>query len=450
MESDMKTTLLKTLAFALCCTSFGVAVPSAFAQNIEWIEQLGTSSWDYSNGVSADGWGNVYISGSTRGNLGETNAGSYDAFVSKYDASGTLLWIEQLGSSSEDASHGVSADGLGNVYISGTTLGNLGGASAGLADAFVSMYDANGTLLWTEQLGSSSWDSSFGVSADGWGNAYISGYTQGNLGGASAGSYDAFVSKYDASGTLLWTEQLESRGSDTSFGVSADGLGNVYISGYTRGNLGGTNAGGWDAFVSKYDANGTLLWTEQLGSSSNDESFGVSADGLGNVYISGITQGNLGETNAGGWDAFVSKYDANGTPLWTEQLGSRSRDDSRGVSADGLGNVYISGYTSGNLGGTNAGDEDAFVSKYDASGTLLWTEQLGTSSDDRSRGVSADGLGNVYISGYTFGNLGGTNAGGRDAFVAKLSDPIPEPSSVALVLSAVLGLSSAGSRRLPC
>jgi len=159
----------------------------------------------------------------------------------------------------------------------------------------------------------------------------------------------------------------------------------------------------------------SIEWTRQLGTSGNDQSLGVSADSLGNVYISGPTTGNLGGTSAGDFDAFVSKYDASGTLLWTEQLGTSSFDLSFGVSADSLGNVYISGWTGGDLGGTNAGDFDAFVSKYDASGTLLWTEQLGTSSNDRSNGVSADSLGNVYISGWTRGDLGGTNAGGSDA-----------------------------------
>ena len=119
----------------------------------------------------------------------------------------------------------------------------------------------------------------------------------------------------------------------------------------------------------------------------------MSADGLGNVYISGYTYGSLGGPNAGGHDAFVSKYDAAGTLQWSRQLGTMSGDDSHGVSADGLGNVYISGYTGGSLGGPNAGSYDAFVSKYDAAGSLQWTRQLGTTSDDYSFGVSADGLG---------------------------------------------------------
>ena len=158
-------------------------------------------------------------------------------------------------------------------------------------------------------------------------------------------------------------------------------------------------------------------WSRQLGTDTTDFSRGVSADRMGNVYISGWTTGSLG-THVGNRDAFVCKYDTTGTLRWIQQLGTRKDDRSRGVSADGLGSIYITGITGGNLGGPNAGGNDAFISKYDASGTLKWIRQLGTSSNDESRGASADGHGNVYISGWTDGSLD-TNAGGRDAFISK-------------------------------
>jgi hypothetical protein len=438
---------------------------------ILWTKQLGTSGNDYGRDVSADGLGNVYITGLTNGSLGGTNAGNYDAFIAKYDSSGTLLWTEQLGTSGQDYSYAVSADGSGNVYMSGETAGSLDGTNAGGTDAFVSKYDDSGALLWTKQIGTSGNDTSWGVSADGLGNVYVSGDTAGSLGGVNAGGLDvflarlneswtdqlgtsagddgrgasadglgnvyitgstagslggtnaggsdAFISKYDAYGTLLWTKQLGSSGSDVALGASADGLGSVYISGFTTGNLDGTNSGGTDAFISKYDASGTLLWTKQLGTSSGDEARAVSADGLGNVYITGVTFGNLGGSNAGNGDAYISKYDSTGTLLWTQQIGTSGQDGCAGVSADGSGNVYISGYTTGSLGGANAGNYDAFISKYDASGALLWTKQIGTSSNDTSNSVSVDGSGNVYISGVTDGGLGGASAGGQDAFLVK-------------------------------
>ncbi len=188
-----------------------------------------------------------------------------------------------------------------------------------------------------------------------------------------------------------------------------------------------------------------LEWTEQLGTDSDDWGLGVSADSLGNVYISGLTYGSLGGPNAGQSDAFVAKYDASGALQWTEQLGTANWDESYGVSADSLGNVYISGLTYGSLGGPNAGTNDTFLAKYDAAGALQWIEQLGTGSPDASYGVSADLAGNVYISGSTEGSLGGPNAGGIDAFVAKYA--IPEPSSGTLALLGLAALSFLAARR---
>ena len=133
----------------------------------------------------------------------------------------------------------------------------------------------------------------------------------------------------------------------------------------------------------------TLEWTRQLGTSKTDSSISVAADELGSVYISGYTGGSLGGPNAGGNDAFISKYDASGTLQWTRQLGTSGWDAST-VSADGLGSAYISGFTEGSLGRTNQGEVDAFLSKYDASGTRQWTQQLGTSPCLTRFGVVVD------------------------------------------------------------
>ncbi len=428
----MKQTTLAYIMFAMLAFGLFDRASAELAYQTAWTRQLGTPEWDGSLGVSVDGLGNVYISGWTYGELDEPNAGATDAFLSKYDH-GNLVWTRQLGTPTWDASSGVSADGLGNVYICGETDGALDGSNAGGLDAFVAKYDEGGNLLWTRQLGTYWWDTSSGVSADGLGNVYISGFTKGDLEGRGAGLEDAFVSKYDGDGNLLWTRQPGTWDIDKSDGVSADGLGNVYITGYTRADLAGPHVGSRDAFLIKYDSDGDVLWSEQLGTLFADRSFGVSADGLGNVYICGETQGDLGD---GEWsifdDAFVAKYDEAGNLLWTQELGTPDWDSSFAVSADGLGNVYISGWTDGDLDGPNAGDGDAFVAKYDGTGNLLWTRQFGTLDRDQSWGVSADGLGNVYVSGDTFGDLGGPNIGGSDAFVAMLS-PIPEPSTLALL-----------------
>ena len=301
----------------------------------------------------------------------------------------------------------------------GFTEGSLGGPyQGGYGDAWVAKYSADGALLWKRQLGTSELDLSGGVATDGEGNVYISGLTGGSLGGPSRGGFDAFVAKYSADGALLWTGQLGSDDNDGSGSVATDAEGNVYLSGFTNGSLGGPSRGGSDAWVAKYSAGGALRWKRQLGT-PQDDSGSVATDAEGNVCLSGFTNGSLGGPSRGGSDAWVAKYSAGGALRWKRQLGT-PQDDSGSVATDAEGNVYLSGFTEGSLGGPYRGGRgDAWVAKYSAGGALRWKRQLGTSEQDWSAGVATDDDGNIYISGKTGGSLGGASEGIDDAFVAK-------------------------------
>jgi len=187
------------------------------------------------------------------------------------------------------------------------------------------------------------------------------------------------------------------------------------VTGDTKGGLdGNTSAGSYDLFVVKYNSSGTKQWTKQLGTSCYDDAIGFATDSSGNVYVTGSTYGGLDGTNAGGSDLFVVKYNSSGTKQWTKQLGSSGRDSANGIAIDSSGNVYVTGMTFGGLDwNTSAGDYDLFVVKYNSSGTKQWTKQLGTSSNDNANGVATDSSGNVYVTGFTDGGLdGNTSAGG--------------------------------------
>ncbi len=395
-------------------------------QAVAWPVQFGTSSTDKAHSVATDADGNVYVSGSTYGSLpGNTSAGDWDVFVAKYDSGGVQKWVKQFGSSSTDHAYGVATDADGNVYVSGSTSGSLpGNTSAGDWDAFVAKYDSGGVQKWVEQFGTSTHDDAYGVATDASGNVYVSGSTYGSLPGkTSAGGWDAFVAKYDSGGVQKWVEQFGTSTHDDAYGVATDASGNVYVSGSTYGSLpGNTSAGDADAFVAKYDSGGVQKWVEQFGSSTYDQAYGVATDASGNVYVSGSTYGSLpGNTSAGDYDVFVAKYDSGGVQKWVEQFGSSTYDRAYGVATDASGNVYVSGSTSGSLpGNTSAGDYDVFVAKYDSGGVQKWVEQFGSSTYDQGYGVATDADGNVYVSGSTYGSLPGkTSAGSGDAFVAK-------------------------------
>lgn len=431
--------LLAIGVFSACLAHAPASAEPAYT--IDWARQLGSSGNDFGSSVALDAAGNAYVSGFTNAGLdGNTSAGSNDAYLTKYDSAGTKLWTQQLGTASNDQSVSVAVDALGNAYISGLTEGDLdGNLSAGNRDTFVTKYNTAGVKQWTQQLGTASLDVSFSVALDASSNAYISGYTQSGLdGNSSAGSRDAFVTKYDALGVKQWTRQLGTSGIDTGNDVTVDGSGNIYISGYTAGGLdGNTSAGGDDAFVTKYDSAGTKLWTQQLGTAVNDQSTSVVTDSSGNVFIAGYTLGGIdGNTSAGGFDAFLTKYDASGTKQWTEQIGTAAPDLGTQIAIDSAGNIYLTGNTGADLDGNTAlGGGDAFVTKYDNNGNKLWTQQFGTPLTDNGLSVALDGSDFPYISGFTSGSIDGNpNAGLNDIFLVRL---VPEPASALMLMTAM-------------
>jgi hypothetical protein len=340
----------------------------------QWTQQLGTFHEDYARGIATDSSGNVYVTGHTYGGLdGNTGAGFYDLFVVKYDGGGIKQWTQQLGTSSSEFVHGIATDTSGNIYVTGHTNGGLdGNTNAGSSDLFVVKYDSGGIKQWTQQLGTAYDDYAQGIATDNSGNVYVTGYTWGGLGGnTNVGSDDLFVVKYDSEGIKQWTQQLGTSFPDLAYGIATDTSGNIYVTGATWGGLGGnTNVGSDDLFVVKYDSEGIKQWTQQLGSSSYDHAQGIATDTSGNVYVTGATRGGLGgNTNVGSDDLFVVKYDSEGIKQWVQQFGSSSYDYAQGIATDTGGNVYVTGSTLGGLdGNTNAGSNDFFVVKYDGGG----------------------------------------------------------------------------------
>lgn len=335
-------------------------------------------------------------------------------------------WTRQFGTRSFDRAEGVAVDSAGNACVVGQTMGTLPGqASAGTIDAFVRTYDPAGTELWTRQFGSGGGEGAMGVAVDGAGNAYVVGYTGGALPGqASAGSFDAFVRKYDPTGTELWTRQFGGRGGEAALGVVADAAGNTHVVGNTDEALPGQEPlGGFDAFARKYDLAGNELWTRQFGSSASDFALAVAVDGTGAAYVVGSTDGTLGaQASAGSTDAFVRKYDPAGIDLWTRQFGGSLVDEAFGVAMDGAG-AYVVGSADGTLPGQGpAGRLDAFVRRYDPAGIDRWTRQFGSGERDAAYGVAVNRAGAAYVVGSTNGVLPGqTSAGGLDAFTVKLA-----------------------------
>lgn len=154
-----------------------------------WSTQIVTAADENPLAASADADGNVYVAGQTFGDMASPQNGFSDIFLSKFSSSGTEQWTLQLGSSGLDVPRGLVTDSFGNSLIAGYTDGSFGVANAGGTDALVIKVDASGNMAWTKQFGTPGLDQLHAISADGVGNIYATGSV------FNAGSQDTLVAK---------------------------------------------------------------------------------------------------------------------------------------------------------------------------------------------------------------------------------------------------------------
>jgi hypothetical protein len=423
----------------------------------------GTSN-ELGHSIKVDSSGNIYTTGYFLGTVdfdpGEgitnlTSVGNLDVFVSKLNSSGDFLWAKSFGGFSEDIGHSIAVDGSGNVYTTGYFYesvdfdpgeGTANLTSAGEQDVFVSKLNSSGDFLWAKSFGGILYDAAYSIATDNSGNVYTTGFFQGTVdfdpsdgttNRTSVGSTDVFVSKLNSSGDLLWAMGFGGTSDDWGYSIAVDSSGNVYITGFF-----------YDVFVSKLNSSGDFLWVKSFSGSASKYSHSIAVDSSGNVYTTGYFLGTAdfdpGEgianlTSAGFADAYVSKLDSSGNHVWVKSFGGSSGTYGHSIAVDSSGNVYTTGsfYESsdfdpgaGTANLTSVAEEDAFVSKLNSSGDLLWAKGFGGTSNDSGYSIAVDSSGNVYTTGFFYdtvdfdpgeGTMNLTSAGGSDVFVLKLN-----------------------------
>lgn len=209
----------------------------------------------------------------------------------------------------------------------------------------------------------------------------------------------------------LWIQQFGSSSSDFSNAASPDGSGGVYVGGQTMGSMGGPNAGDIDAWIARFDAAGNSSWIRQLGTTNSDAAEASAPDGSGGVYVGGQTSGVLGASSMGIQDAWLARFDGAGNMLWIRQFGfgTAETDILRTAAPDGSGGVYVGGLT------THASGYDWFA-RYDGAGNQIW---LRTIVGAEMSALADDGAGGVFVIGSTDGSFGGPSAGGVDPWLAR-------------------------------
>lgn len=294
-------------------------------------------------------------------------------------------------------------------------------------DAWLAHFDSMGNQSWIRRFATWGYDMISALAPDGSGGVYLSGSTEGRLGALSAGRYDAWLARFDINGNQIWIRQFGGNSDDFGNGAAEDGSGGVFVSGTTFGSLGGPNSGSYDAWLAKYDSAGNQIWIRQFGSSGSDGAGGASPDGSGGLFVSGATSGSLGGPNSGSDDAWLARYDSAGNRVWISQFGSLQQDFAIGTTLNGSGGAYVVGWTTGSLAGPNAGFYDVWLSNFDSAGNKIWITQFGTTAYDDPSAPASDGSGGLYLGGSTGGSLAGPSHGWIDAWLARYDGPCGVP-----------------------
>lgn len=440
---------------------------------------LGGSGNDYGVGIAVDSLGNAYLTGFTQSTDFKTQRplqsdlrDTSEAFVVKLNpAWSALIYSTYLGGSKQDRGHAIAVDSSGSVYIAGVTnsedfptVNPLQPAFGGNYDAFVSKLDPAGSILvYSTYLGGNDSDGGLGIAVDSSGGICVTGETASTnfptvnpLQPAFGGGFsDAFVSKFNPSGSaLVYSTYLGGIFQESGYAIAVDPSGNAYVTGDTRSaNFPTKNPlqptfdifGGYDAFVTKLNPRGTLIYSTFLGGNNHDEAYAIAVDPSGNAYVTGETRSTnfpiknpLQPVLSGLNDVFVAKFNPSGSALvYSTYLGGSGFDEGSGITIDPFGNAYVTGKTNSTnfptsrpLQPISGGRLDAFVTKINPEGSaLVYSTYLGGSENDEGRGIVIDPSGNAYLIGMTSSinfpiknPLQATSGGKGEAFVAKISD----------------------------
>src|SRR6266480_7805373 len=520
---------------------------------------LGGTGNETAQAIAVDATGSAYAAGYTNSLDFPVTAGAYqttfasnnglgnpDGYIAKLNPAGnTIVYATYLGGTCTDIIYGIAVDAAGEAYVTGQSgsginpqsgmpdCGPFSGpfiafpqmnpfqAYAGTGDAFITKLNAAGNgLIFSSFLGGTGSEFGRAIAVDPFGNAYATGETiSGNFPTTplayqtlNNGGEDAYVTKVSPVGTLLYSTYLGGGDLDSGRGITADALGNAYITGVTAsgsinacGNVENppafpTTAGAYqtsiapsqcspcglcctpnniqcipnlmDAFVTKMNSTGTaLVYSTYLGggidaipfgSSAVDEGHAIAVDSSGNAYVTGrTTASNFPTLNAvqptyGGGsqpegDAFVTKLNASGSALvFSTYLGGASYDEGNGIAVDAAGEAFVAGTGGGNgfpavdqipppgptpppiPGFTPAPPYGGFVTKFSASvNPLIYSTGIFATTTGKS--VAIDPLANAYITGDTQGGIQTVNpaqptyAGGGDAYVIKLGPACVTP-----------------------
>jgi hypothetical protein len=399
------------------------------------LAQYGSNGKEIIGGMALDSIGNTYLFGCTDGNLDGLADAPNEIFVVKISPQGQKIWVRELALSEGSMLKAGICDNQ-FIYLAGRTLGNLPGfTNAGRWDGILLKVNlSDGQIVATHQWGNPGIDGYGNITQDDSGNIFVS--AQGSPSGPATTDNVYLVAKHQKSNLQnVWRAlnvptgqgfiaSSEAWGGLTYMPSGTPGVGRLVTGGWYFGNQGA------NAFVSVYENLHTNEPTRPQSIIINTP--GIRADWVldnkidkqGNIYVAGFTTGNLQGTHQGEGDAFIIKYSPQLANPIIKQFGTNKSDLVRKLAIDDNGNLYAVGYTYGNYnGGTNSDTTlrtaDIFVQKFDQNLNFLESRQFGTPHEERAYCALRGNI--LYLGGMTEGSFKSASEGSFDGFVIALN-----------------------------
>jgi len=361
----------------------------------DWLLRLGGSPADELRAVAVGPSGMVLVAGLFAGELGfgATSgltpleaAGSADAFVVGIAANAEPRWALRWGGKHADAARALAADEAGNLYVAGTfqlTVDFDAGAgrtlmtSAGGRDVFVLKLDSARRLLWARRFGGTGAEDVSGLAVGADGTVYVGGGFEGRGGWegdereatAAGGAGGLMIAALAPDGSHRWVRRLAADGGAALAGLATDARGAVYVGGSFQGGLRFegrevlVNPAGWDVFVARLEASGTLVWARGVGAGTERSltAGGLAATAAGPV-VGGSFQGRVDFDSGGGGRSlvaqgrapFLAALDGGGSLTWVESPTTLGLAQVLAVAAGAGGKAVVLG-----VGGAPNDGEDA-------------------------------------------------------------------------------------------
>ncbi|MGE3312808.1 MAG: hypothetical protein AB7O66_22795 [Limisphaerales bacterium] len=331
------------------------------------------------------------------GNKTAPGYGQRDLWLVRIDAAGSKVWDRSFGGSQDEGfySRALAAAPDGGFLLGGDSWSGVSGNKTsprrgGEADAWLVKVDATGTKLWDNSFGGSSeYDTLFSILPTDDGGAFLGGVSNsrpsGNKTSPHLGGFDFWLIRVDANGNKVWDKSFGGSGDEGDLGggfwpavsLVSSGDGGLLMGGPSKSgvsdNKTGPDYGDYDYWLLRIDADGNKLWDQSFGGNRSDFLTGIARSPDGGFLLSGVSEsgisGNKTSAARGGQDSWVVKVDATGNKQWEGTYGDTTDEVPLSIGAVGDGRFVLAGYRFPGW--------DAQALMLDATGTLLWKQTSG-------------------------------------------------------------------------